>query len=112
MEPERARMPPVTPSSDHGAPSLLRYAPAFVLLAIAIADAGRIADTDLWGHIAFGRLFLQTGAVSHDPFNYSVPGHAWAVHEWMAELTMARIYDSFGILGLKLWGDAPAHVEI
>jgi hypothetical protein len=93
----------MTPLHGRTAPSLLRYAPAFVLLAIAIADAGRVADTDLWGHIAFGRLFLRAGPVSHDPFNYSVPGHAWAVHEWMAELMMARIYDSCGILGLKLW---------
>ena len=102
----------LTPTSDRAAPSLLRYAPAFVLLAIAIADAGRVADPDLWGHIAFGRLFLQTGAVSHDPFNYSVPGHAWAVHEWLAELTMARIYDSFGILGLKLWKFACTAITI
>ncbi len=94
---------PVKPPHYRTAPSLLRYAPAFVLLAIAIADAGRVADTDLWGHIAFGRLFLRAGPVSHDPFNYSAPGHAWAVHEWLAELMMARIYDSFGILGLKLW---------
>ena len=85
------------------APSLLRYAPAFVFLAVAIADAGRVADTDLWGHIAFGRLFLRVGPVSHDPYNYSVPGHAWAVHEWLAEVIMARTYDTCGILGLKLW---------
>ena len=69
MPPERVRMRPLMPSSDRAAPSLLRYAPAFVLLAIAIADAGRVADTDLWGHIAFGRLFLTAGPVSHDPFN-------------------------------------------
>ena len=79
------------------------HAPAFVLLAIAIADAGRVADTDLWGHIAFGRLFFAAGPISHDSFNYSVPGHWWAIHEWLAELTMAWIYDSFGILGLKWW---------
>jgi hypothetical protein len=96
-------MPPMTPPQNRTAPSLLRYAPAFVLLAIAVADASRVADTDLWGHIAFGRLFLRAGPVSRDPFNYSVPGHAWAVHEWLAELAMARIYDAFGILGLKWW---------
>jgi hypothetical protein len=91
------------PIADRGGLSLLRYAPSLVLLAIAVADAGRVADTDLWGHIAFGRLFLQAGPVSHDPFNYSVPGHSWAVHEWLAELIMARTYDIGGILGLKLW---------
>jgi hypothetical protein len=91
------------PPYDRASPSLIRYAPAFVILAIAIADAGRVADTDLWGHIAFGRLFLRAGPITHDPFNYSAPGHAWTVHEWLAEVLMARIYDSFGILGLKWW---------
>lgn len=85
------------------APTLLRYAPAFVLLAIAIADAARVADPDLWGHIAFGRLFLHAGPATHDPFSYAVPGRAWAVHEWLAELTMARTYEAGGVLGLKLW---------
>src|SRR4029077_6029160 len=97
---ERARMQVLTPGKHRGAPSLMHYAPAFVLLAIAIADAARVADTDLWGQLRFGRLFLSAGPVSHDPFNYSVPGHAWAVHEWLAEVSMARIYDSGGILGL------------
>ena len=84
-------------------PSLLRYAPTFVLLAIAIADAGRVADTDLWGHIAFGHLFLRHGPVSRDPFSYSAPGHLWAVHEWLAEVMMARTWDLFGIAGLMFW---------
>lgn len=93
----------VSPPPRPAAPALLRHAPAFVLLAIAIADAGRIADPDLWGHIAFGRLFLRSGLTGHDPFNYSVPGHLWVIHEWLAEVMMARTYDLGGILGLKLW---------
>ncbi len=96
-------MAAIRPIADRGSSSLLRYAPSLVLLAIAVADAGRVADTDLWGHIAFGRLFLKAGPISHDPFNYSVPGHPWAVHEWLAELLMARTYDVGGILALKLW---------
>ena len=93
-------------------PSLFRNAPAFVLLAIAIADAARVADPDLWGHIVFGRLFLQIGPVNHDPFNYSVPGHSWTVHEWLAEVLMARTYDLCGILGLRLWKLACTAVTI
>jgi len=64
----------MTPDGDRTEPSLLRHAPTFVFLAIAIADVARVADPDLWGHIVFGRLFLQAGPISHDPFNYSVPG--------------------------------------
>ncbi len=95
-------MQPLTSPPQQRPPSLLRFAPAFVILAIAIADAARVADTDLWGHIAFGRLFLHAGPISHDPFNYSVPGHHWKVHEWLSEVLMALAYNIGGVAGLKL----------
>ena len=95
-------MAKIKAADGSAAPSLMRYAPAFVLLAIAIADAARVADTDLWGHIAFGRLFLQVGPVSHDPYNYSAPGHLWTEHEWLSEVLMALAYNACGAVGLKL----------
>lgn len=91
-----------TAAGERAGPSLLRYAPAFVLLAIAIADAARVADTDLWGHVAFGRLFLRAGPVSHDPYNYSSPGHLWTEHEWLSEVLMAVAFNVSGVVGLKL----------
>jgi hypothetical protein len=102
----------MTPVSERTTPSLLRHAPAIVLLSIAIADVARVADPDLWGHIVFGRLFLQVGPVSHDPFNYSVPGNPWTVHEWLAEVLMALTYDVCGIPGLRLWKLACTSITI
>src|ERR1700749_2551586 len=58
--------------------SLLRYSPAMMLVIIAIADAGRLADTDLWGHIVFGRGILSSGHLTRiDPYSYSAAGHLW-----------------------------------
>jgi len=52
--------------------SLARYSPAFLVFIIAIADAGRWADPDLWGHLAFGRLILARGHLpSVDVYSYS-----------------------------------------
>ncbi|MBF6570644.1 MAG: hypothetical protein IVW54_17405 [Candidatus Binataceae bacterium] len=85
-------------------PSLLRYAPALILLVITVADAGRYADTDLWGHIYFGNAAMHASHfIDHDPYNYSVPGHYWMAHEWLSEAIMARVYDAGGVIGLKLW---------
>jgi hypothetical protein len=87
-----------------GRPSLFRYGPALILLAITIADAGRYADPDLWGHIYFGNAAIHARHfIDHDPYNYSAPGHYWMVHEWLSEAVMARVYDLGGIVGLKLW---------
>lgn len=85
------------------APALLRYAPALVIVAIAVADCGRYADTDLWGHIFFGNAMIDAGhLIRRDPYSYSAPGHLWLSHEWLSELLMASIYNALGAIGLKL----------
>ncbi len=83
--------------------SLLAYAPAFVVLAIAVADAVQYADTDLWGHVRFGQIMLRTGhLIRRDIFSYSAPGAPWTNHEWLADVLMALFYNTFGVAGLKL----------
>jgi hypothetical protein len=83
--------------------SLLRYSPAMMLVIIAIADAGRFADPDLWGHIVFGRGILSSGHLTRiDPYSYSATGHAWNDHEWLSEVVLALSYSAMGVIGLKL----------
>ncbi len=81
-----------------------RFAPSLVLLAIAIADCGRYADTDLWGHLWFGKLLLQRGPhPGPDPYSYAPHLPEWLHHEWLSEVLMAWIYAGAGVIGLKLW---------
>ncbi len=83
--------------------SLLRYSPALVVFIIAIADVGRWADPDLWGHLRFGQLVLALGhAPARNPYTYSAPGYLWRDPEWLAEALLALSYGTFGIIGLKL----------
>lgn len=83
--------------------SLFRYGPMLIVVALAIADSKRLADPDLWGHVRFGQAVLASGHVpATDPYSYSVPGHPWLNHEWLAEVLMAFAYTHLGILGLKL----------
>ncbi|HVA40832.1 MAG TPA: hypothetical protein VNF49_09215, partial [Candidatus Binataceae bacterium] len=83
--------------------SLLRYAPAFVLLAAVAADSVQYADTDLWGHVRFGQVMLGTGhLIRADIFSYSAPGQPWINHEWLSEVVMALSYGAMGVVGLKL----------
>jgi hypothetical protein len=97
---------PQAQHSNHSLPrtSLLRHSPALVVLIVAIADIQRWADPDLWGHVAFGRAMLATHHLAfRDPYSYSAPGHLWLNHEWLSELLMAVIYNSGGVIGLKLF---------
>jgi hypothetical protein len=96
---------PAAARSGGSLPSLLRSAPALVLFAIVIADAMRAADTDLWGHIFFGRIVLSHHQLwFHAPFSYAVaPGpRKWIMHDWLGNALMAVVYDGAGVLGLKL----------
>jgi hypothetical protein len=96
--------PPSAPGGAFEHRSLLRYAPAFVLLAIAVADCVQYADPDLWGHVRFGQIMLSTGhLIRHDIFSYSAPGSLWIDHEWLTEVIMACCYNTLGVLGLKLF---------
>jgi hypothetical protein len=74
-------------------------------LAIVLADAMRVASTDLWGHIRFGQLIASEGhLIPHALFAYSFPppGPQWIDHEWLAQVIIALCYDAGGVVGLKL----------
>ena len=84
--------------------SLFRYAPALVLLLTVIADSHQLTDPDLWGHIRFGQAVIAAGhPINTDPYSYSASGMPWHNHEWLTELLMGWLYNSLGVVGLKLW---------
>jgi hypothetical protein len=68
--------------------------------------ATNAADEDLWNHVHFGEVKLQTLAVPHvDTWSYSAPGHPWFNHEWGTEVLFALLYRLGGtpaLFGLKL----------
>src|SRR5208283_4912677 len=82
--------------------SLLRYSPAFVLFAIAIADVLQHSGADLWGHVLWGRELLAHGSLPRlNPYSYSAPGFLWLRHEWLSEVIMAAMFGPFGLKLLK-----------
>lgn len=84
--------------------SLLRYSPALMVVAIVVADSINYADNDLWGRVRFGQAMIAAGHIIRtDPYSYSVAGHIWLDHEWLTEIIMAAVYNSLGVVGLKLF---------
>jgi hypothetical protein len=93
----------MTPLRRARALSLVRYSPAFLAFIIVIADAGRWADPDLWGHLTFGRLILARGHLpARDIYSYSANGLPWHDHEWLSEVVLTLCWSSLGVVGLKL----------
>jgi hypothetical protein len=63
--------------------------------------AMRQADPDLWGYLAYGRLFVEQGALlTHDPFAYTSAPFQWVTFEYGAHLLLWWAFHYGGALGL------------
>lgn len=63
---------------------------------------GNAADYDLWGYLAFGRLFWESnGFPYHDPFSYLPTKSLWVYHEWLTGTIYYPIYKTLGGAGLQ-----------
>lgn len=61
------------------------------------------ADPDLWGYLAFGRLFWEQGSFPyHDVFSYMPTKAVWIYHEWLTGVIFFPIYQNFGACGLQV----------
>ena len=61
------------------------------------------ADYDLWGYMAFGRLFWQTLSFPfRDTFAYVPTKELWVYHEWLTGVLYFPIYKMLGEEALQL----------
>jgi hypothetical protein len=81
-------------------PSLYQVALAAVLGAVLVVALAPRLDTDFWWHLKVGQYISVHHVVpAHDFMSFTLAGHAWTDHEWLAELLL---YGLFRIAGL--WG--------
>lgn len=74
-----------------------------VLITVLDSLAGTVADPDLWGYLAFGRLFWEGRQFPyHDVFSYVPTLDPWIYHEWLTGVLFYPIYQSLGAYGLQL----------
>ena len=76
---------------------ILVYSSAFYFFSFVTAD------TDLWGHIKFGKDMWAAMAFQRvDIYSYTAFGSEWINHEWLSELIMYFAYHIFGSPGLLI----------
>ncbi len=74
-----------------------------IILVCLNALSGTVADPDLWGYLAFGRLFWETGQFPYqDIFAYVPTLNLWVYHEWLTGVLFYPIYQTFGAAGLQV----------
>jgi hypothetical protein len=63
--------------------------------------AMRLADPDLWGRFAVGKLFLANGTMpTTDPFAFTPTLAEWVDHEWLTGVVFYGVYSGFGLGGI------------
>jgi len=76
----------------------------FFFLSFYLALLGKnLADWDLWGYLAFGRLFWQGPAFPYqDVFSYTPTLNPWVYHEWLTGVLFYPLYQTLGGPGLQI----------
>ncbi len=84
---------------------LVRFGVASLFLAFVLTTLAsiNIADPDLWGFLAFGRLFWNSpGFPYRDVFSYVPTLDPWVYHEWLAGVLFYPLYQTFGAAGIQV----------
>jgi hypothetical protein len=78
---------------------LIAFYLSFALAKLTLTSA----DPDLWGYLAFGRLFSETGIFPYeDVFAYAPTLKPWVYHEWLTGVLFYPAYQALGAPGLQL----------
>ncbi|MEJ5328532.1 MAG: hypothetical protein WHT07_00065 [Desulfobaccales bacterium] len=76
---------------------------AFVVAYALNSLAATVADPDLWGFLAFGRLFWNSPSFPYeDVFSFTPTLKPWVYHEWLSGVIFYPIYQAFGAAGLHI----------
>lgn len=91
---------------DHRKHPLLNLKAATFLLLITVGLyclSSTTADPDLWGYLAFGRLFWGQGQFPYlDVFAYVPTLKPWIYHEWLTGVLFYPLYRTLGAPGLQV----------
>jgi hypothetical protein len=68
-------------------------AASIVVLVLAVHP---FSDTDVWWHLALGRLITLSGIPAHEPFSFLPAAHAWVGQQWLYDVTLAGLVGAGG----------------
>jgi hypothetical protein len=61
-------------------------------------------NTDVWFHLAAGRLIWERrGVPAFDTWSYTAAGRPWINHEWLSDLVLHAWSQAFGLDSLIVW---------
>lgn len=97
-----------TPSDDGPAPDASRGLSLEALVGLIVTLAGfliglqRLQDNSFFTHLATGRLILDSGIPTADPYSFTAAGEPWTVQSWLASALYAVAEALGGLGGVRL----------
>ncbi len=83
------------------------------VIVLILLHRSTVADPDLWGYMAFGRLFWDSGTFPYqDIFTYLPTRDRWIYHEWLTGVGLYPLYQFAGGSGLVLLRDLVAFATL
>ncbi len=90
------------PASTHGSGLGWIFTAFFGVFGWAIGLA-KLSDNSFFWHLKTGEYILDHGIPHHDVFSYTAPGTKWIAQSWLAEVTYAVLYRTFGGFGIRMF---------
>jgi len=73
-----------------------------VLTLVFILAHGKVADPDIWWHLHNADYLIHHHSLPrYDMYSFTVPGHPWINHEWLAELPYYFAWRALGLSGIE-----------
>src|SRR5438874_32538 len=74
----------------------------FTLFGVIVAwGATRIAESDLWWHLANAHHIVSTHSFPlFDQYSFTAAGSPWLDHEWLSEIIYYAAFRAFGLRGI------------
>ena len=74
-----------------------------VVLGIAYTmSRNNVADPDIWWHLHNAQYLFEHHALPNaDAYSFTVSGHPWMNHEWMAEVPYYLGWRAYGLAGIQ-----------
>lgn len=83
-------------------PSVAAVVGALVALGGMAIGLAPLADNSFLTHLATGRLILEGGIPTADPYSFSAPGQPWVVQSWLASVLYAVAEELGGGAGIRV----------
>ena len=69
---------------------------AAAAIVVLILTVQPFSNTDVWWHLALGRLITTSGIPAHEPFSFLPAAHVWVGQQWLYEVTLAGLVGAGG----------------